>query len=246
MSEASQGLNENLISLNTAEFFNLKNTKRINTQAIINLSNRSYLPKIDDPRSDWVASVAVPAFTALAQEGVEAQDFCSIGTGVGLDALAAVEILKARNIVITDLHEDVVSLARNNIIKNSVVGDELTIHGYTGDLLAPVIGKGFEFNLLYENLPNIPIEDGGELFNGQNSSTYIEKRKELMPDFVKRYLIDLHYVALQQAYSLLKQGGQTLSSIGGRIPLEIIVRLGQELGYSSEILTYTWKKTVRA
>lgn len=242
MSEAKQGSNESLISLNAADFFNLKNTRRIKAQAIINLSNRSYLPKIDDPRSDWVASVAVPAFTALAQEGVEAQDFCSIGTGAGLDALAAIEILKTRNIVITDLHQDVVYSARNNIINNSIVENKLTIHSYAGDLLAPIIGEGFKFDILYENLPNIPIEDSGELFNGQKSSTYIEKRNELMPDFVKRYLIALHYVALQQAYSLLKQGGQTLSSIGGRIPLEIIVRLGEELGYSSDILIYTWKK----
>lgn len=69
----------------------------------------------------------MPAFLALAQTGIEAQDFCSVGTGAGLDALAAIEILNAKNIVITDLHDDVVSLAHENILSNTFAGDGLTV-----------------------------------------------------------------------------------------------------------------------
>lgn len=129
---------QNEISIDTAAFFSLNNTLRIREQADIRLSDRSYLPKANDPRSDWVASVTVPAFLALAQTGIEVQDFCTIGTGAGLDALAAIEILNARNIIITDLHDDVVSLARENIIQNTKQNHRVTVFAGIGDLLSPL------------------------------------------------------------------------------------------------------------
>lgn len=232
----------NRVQIDTAEFFRLNNTSRIRRKAIISLSDRSYLPKAEDPRSDWVASVTVPAFLALAQTNLEVKDFCTIGTGTGLDALAAIEILSARNIVITDLHEDVVSLARQNIIQNTYPNDGLTVYAGVGDLLYPLEEEQFVLDLIYENLPNIPIYDDGNLKEGQTSSTFIANRSEEIPAFINRYLVTLHYLALKQAYPLLRDEGHILSSIGGRIPLEIIERLGTECGYSSEILTFTWKR----
>lgn len=109
------------LSIDTASFFGLDSVSCIRRRARLGLTDRSYLPKALDPRSDWVASVAVPAFLALAQTGVEARDFCTIGTGSGLDALAAIEILKAHNVVVLDLHEDVARQARRNIQDNIVM-----------------------------------------------------------------------------------------------------------------------------
>ncbi|NDK37006.1 50S ribosomal protein L11 methyltransferase [Rhodovulum sulfidophilum] len=229
------------VNLNTARFFNLSNTTRIREVAKIELSDRSYLPKVGDPRSDWVASVAVPAFQALAQAGVEAPNFCSIGTGAGLDALAAIEILNARNVFVTDLHDDVVTLAHENIVNNVANGSEVTVAAGVGDLLSPIIGKNLDLDLLYENLPNIPMSENENLYDGQTSSTFIKQRGEQIPDFIRRYLVELHYVALRQAFPLLKSGGRALSSIGGRIPLDVIVQIGRNLGYRSQILTFTWK-----
>lgn len=242
MFNASEIVGKNHISLDTAAFFNLEQISRIRRYATIKLNMRSYRPKVDDPRSDWVASVAAPAFRALAQTGVQAQDFCTIGTGTGLDALAAIEILNAKNIIITDIHDDVVSLARQNIIANTIAGHHLTVYTGVGDLLDPIMGEQIKLDLLYENLPNIPVYDDGVLSDGQTSSTFVAERKEAIPEFVGRYLIALHHLVLKQAYPLLNPGGRVLSSIGGRIPLESILRLGNESGYSSEILTFTWKR----
>ncbi|PWB83488.1 MAG: hypothetical protein C3F11_06370 [Methylocystaceae bacterium] len=74
------------IIISPTEFFELSSVNRIRDPLEIGLTNRSYLPKSNDLRSDWVASVATPAFKALAQTGVFAPRFCTIGTGVGLDA----------------------------------------------------------------------------------------------------------------------------------------------------------------
>lgn len=230
------------VRVDIAALFGLRNTLRIQRNATIYLTERSYLPKVSDPRSDWVASVAVPAFLALKQTGTEVRDFCTIGTGTGLDALAAIEILNARNIIITDLHHDVVTLARQNILQNTDKASRLTIFSGVGDLLYPLQGENFSLDLVYENLPNIPINPTDNLKDGQISSTFIANRSEKIPGFVSRHLITLHYLALKQAFPLLRNGGRILSSIGGRIPLEVIGRLGEECGYLCEILTFTWKR----
>ena len=250
MSDTSETLAFRQIGLDTAAFFQLESTSRIRRNATIKMSGRSYLPKLDDLKSDWVASVVAPAFLALAQTGVQARNFCTIGTGTGLDALAAIEILRAENVIITDLHDDVVSLAQQNIVSNTLGRHKLNVCARVGDLLDPLQDEPICLDLLYENLPNFPISDearlAGKLADGQSSSTFMAAREGEIPEFISRSLITLHHLALKQARPLLKTGGRLLSSIGGRIPLENILRLGLESGYSSEILTFTWKRQSEA
>lgn len=109
-------------------------------------------------------------------------------------------------------------------------------------MLTPIKSENSKLDLIYENLPNIPIGDSESISNGQNSSTFILSREEHIPDFISRNLITLHYLALKQAHPLLRDGGHVLSSIGGRIPLEAILNLGSATGYASEIITFTWKR----
>lgn len=228
------------IDVKAAKFFGLHQAEHVKDVLEIHLSDRSYRPKEDDLLSDWVASVTAPAFHILAKEGFHARDFCTIGTGAGLDALAAIEILESKNIFITDLHEDVVSLAAQNIIRNTKESDILVATG-TGDLVSPVVEANFRADLLYENLPNIPIEVQNDLHRGQNSSTFVAARDEKLPKFVLKYLLSLHFLTLQNASSILQPGGRIISSIGGRVPLEIILKLASETHYSGRILAYTWK-----
>lgn len=230
------------ISLDIAAFFGLHDTSRIRRNVSIGLTERSYLPKAIDPRSDWVASVAVPAFRALAETGVEVSDFCTIGTGAGLDALAAIEILKAKSVVLTDLHEEVVRQAQQNVQSNTLAAHRLNVFSAAGDLLDPIEEDQFKFDLVYENLPNIPLHDDFDISGGQTSSTFITHRSEQIPEYVQRYLIALHYLALRQARNMVRAGGRVLSSIGGRIPFEVIIRMGNDCGYVSDILTFTWKR----
>ncbi|ABE41412.1 hypothetical protein [Rhodopseudomonas pseudopalustris] len=228
------------VTIDAAAFFGLEGVTRVRQQARLGLTEQSYLPKASDPHSDWVARVAAPAFRALAEMGVKVEDFCTIGTGAGLDALAAIEILRVRNVFVTDLHEDVVQQARQNILMN-VLPPQPAVFAGVGDLLDPLKETRSALDLIYENLPNIPLGSDDDLAEGQASSTFIADRKEGLPDFVRQHLIALHYLALRQAYPMLRPGGRVLSSIGGRIPVEVILRLGRETGYASHILVLAWK-----
>jgi hypothetical protein len=226
--------------VSSTEFFELEDTARIKPSLRLTLSDRSYLPKAGDPRADWVASVAVPAFKALAGRGISAPRFCTVGTGAGLDALAAVEILDARTVGFTDLHEDVLHHARDNIGDN-LVADDVTLVGGAGDILAPLAGRLDQVDVVYENLPNIPLDRDGDLRDGQTSSTFVPARTEDIPGSVEHNLVTLHYLALRQAWRMLGPGGHVLSSIGGRRPLSETLALADAARYDGEILVYTWK-----
>ncbi|WP_328323219.1 class I SAM-dependent methyltransferase [Streptomyces sp. NBC_00455] len=222
------------------EFFQVGEPERIKSSIGLKLSDHSYLPKADEPRADWVASVAVPAFKTLAQMGVMAPRFCTIGTGAGLDALAAVEILQARTVGFTDLHEDVLAHARENIQSN-LLHQDVELIGGAGDILSPLAGKVSQVDVIYENLPNIPMAGSADLADGQTSSTFIAERVEEIAGFAEKNLVTLHYLALQQAHPVLRVGGRVLSSIGARVPLSEILSLSGAAGYNGSILTYTWK-----
>lgn len=232
------------ISVDTQHFFALESPKRIRRHLSIHLTGHSYLPKAEDPRSDWVASVAYPAFVAVQQMNVGSNigRFASIGTGAGIDALAAIEVFGCREVVVTDMHEDVVNMAARNIANNIAEHSPVvTVSALVGDLLTPLSQAGSRFDLIYENLPNIPFHQDGNLEHDQTSSSYIGTRPEDVPEFIHKNLLTLHYLAVLQAKNRLSENGAILSSIGARVPLSILLEVAREAGCTGSILTYTWK-----
>ena len=209
----------------------------------IQVTEHAFLPSADEILADWVATIATPAFKLIrARQGVQTA-FCSIGTGVGLDALAAIETLGATRIGITDVHDDVVAAAADNIRKNLKNPNGIVLEAGAGDLLKPLVRGGVSprYDLIYENLPNIPVDDAGEVASARKSSGHIPPRQETVPALMRKNLLALHYVALLEARNFLEPGGAVLSLLGGRIPLEVFGELGRLAGYRSEILIYGWK-----
>jgi hypothetical protein len=190
-----------------------------------------------------VAHVAAPAFALYRRRkgGAPIDSFCSIGTGSGLDALAAIELLGAGRVGLTDLHEDVVATAAGNVENNHLRGHQVTIESGHGDLLTPLRKFDDRYALIYENLPNVPLSDCAGIGSGRKSSTHVPPRAERLPELVKRQMLDLHYLALVQAKDFLLPGGAVLSTLGARVPLEVFLSLGRLAGYSPSLLTYTWK-----
>lgn len=215
--------------------------RHLTDELVITTTERAFQPRVDDLLSDWVATIATPAFKLIrAREGA-LTNFCSIGTGVGLDALAAIETLGATQIGVTDVHEEVVAAAVANIRRNLRDPERVALQSGFGDLLMPLATQKPRYQIIYENLPNIPIADAEEIATARTSSSFVPPRREAVPEVLKRNLLALHYVALLQARDFLAPQGSVLSLLGARVPLAVFLDMAKAAGYRGEIFTYGWK-----
>ena len=206
------------------------------------VTDHAYLPKTEDITSDWVAYIAAPAFKLIRENlGHDVEAFASIGTGSGIDVLTGIELLGAKRVGFTDLLESVVGAAAENIKKNLKNADSIELEFGAGDLLQPLQNGKHRYDVIYENLPNVPLTDNTKIEDKRNSGHYLEKRVEVIPEFVHEQMLDLHYLALKQARDHLADKGAVYSTLGGRVPLSAFIKLGELAGLSSEIFTYSWK-----
>ena len=216
-------------------------TKRIKDYLSIEVADHAYLPKTEDIKSDWVAYIAAPAFKLIREKlGHDIDSFVSIGTGSGIDVLAGIELLGAKRVGFTDLQRSVVAAAAQNV-RNNLKSNDIEFEFGDGDLLQPLKNGKRNYDVIYENLPNVPLANNTKIEDKRNSGHYLEKREEAIPEFVHEQMLDLHYLALKQARDYLAQNGAVYSTLGGRVPLSAFIKLGELAGFHSEIFTYSWK-----
>jgi len=226
-----------------APYLALPTTRRIRAELAIEIAERAYPPDLTDLKRDWVASVAAPAFAALARDrpAEKRRSFCSIGTGTGVDALAAIEILGAQRIAVTDLFEDVVAAAVANIRANLADGVRIDLTAAAGDLLSPLPDDAPPFDVIYENLPNLPVADADVVAVGRSSGAHLAPRAETVPEFVEKNHLTLHWLALTSARARLAPDGVVLSTIGSRVPLAALVKMSKSAGFAARPFTFGWK-----
>ncbi|KAE8133790.1 hypothetical protein BDV38DRAFT_274004 [Aspergillus pseudotamarii] len=230
-------------------FFGIVPSK-INRRFPLSLSEQSYLPKVENPRADWAVVAAFNSFQAYQRGQLgKVQRFATIGTGSGTDMIAALETFPDLEFgAMTDLHTSVVSAAKRNVLNAT---DNYApcravakgIYAAAGDLLLPLRDQE-AFDLIYENLPNIPLPTTKSLVDGQISSTFIgDRTADRVPVHVSQALLDLHYICLYQArvMRLIKSSGAILSSMGGRVPVQSMLDMADAAGYSSRVVSLTWK-----
>jgi hypothetical protein len=227
-------------------FSELRPFSNIRPQLNIQITDHTYLPKTENVTYDWVHRVAIPAFQAyrgeLAAARRELNSFCTLGTGTGSDALAAIEILLPRRVVMTDIHADIVKTAVHNVRRNLKSDLPVKIDSAIGNVCSPLLDRGLVFDLIYENLPNLPLGEVRELLAGQNSSSYYKQELyKNIPDAVHQNRLTLHYVALVQARSLISKHGSVLCSMGTRCPTAAVLDMVRSAGYKASPLVYTWK-----
>ena len=252
------------IKVDTRKYFDIDRTTLVKEELNITVEDHAYLPHIDDIENDWLAFIAVPAFKLARKkhDGRSFSSFASIGTGPGLDVLAGAEILGAHKLGFTDLQESVVNTAAANVRNNlngktsenrdnrdnrdSTADGSFNLVCGAGDLFDPFRGKDVNcenqrFDVIYENLPNVPLSQDKVVTDSRNSGHYLEERQEPIPKEVHANMLDLHFLALNQVSSFLTKNGFILSLMGGRVSLDSFVRLGELAGVRSEIFTYGWK-----
>lgn len=231
------------LAVDVSPYLDITQPERIKSRVDIAVADRAYVPQVDDLPRDWVASVAAPAFKILrARRGAAAcKAFCALGTGSGMDALAGIELLGAEVVGLTDLFEEVVATAAANVRRNHLAEHPVALHAGAGDLLQPLAGQGVRFDLIYENLPNLPLADAAEVEVERTSAAFLAPRSEPVPEAVKDWLLVLHYLALVQAKDFLNPGGAVISTIGARLPLSVLADMATAAGYRPSFLTYWWK-----
>jgi SAM-dependent methyltransferase len=231
------------LSLDIAPYLDIAQPRRLRPRVTIAVAGRAWRPPVEDRQRDWVASILAPALKILRARRGDAgcKGFCALGAGVGLDALAGIELLGAEVVGVTDLFPDVVEAAADNIRRNLAPGHSVALHAGAGDLLAPLRASGAKFDLIYENLPNLPLANAAEVEVDRTSGAFLAPRGEPMPRAVCDWLLALHYLALVQAHDYLKPGGAVLSTIGARLPLSALSDMAQAAGHDASFLSYWWK-----
>ena len=228
--------------IDTVEYFNLK-SKPVNIKEQLNIKiiDHAYLP--GSKESDWFAHSALPALKVVEKNRPgEIKSFLSIGTGPGIDILAVAEIFGLIKLSLTDLRESVVKSAIQNIKSNLLEPEKVEINGYPGDLFEPLRKNGSpRFDLIYENLPNVPIPEEKDINISRHCTRYLSERKEKIPKEVKSALLDLHYLAIQQVPEFLEENGALLSLISGVIPIDTITNIEKYIDdVKTEVLFYNW------
>ncbi|KAH7024722.1 uncharacterized protein B0I36DRAFT_295397 [Microdochium trichocladiopsis] len=244
------------LDVNLERFFGTKPT-RVDDAFAISLAEQSYLPKVDDPRADWVVVAAFNAFQAFQQGQLgKVERFATIGTGSGTDVVAALETFpQLKFAAMTDLHQSVVDVAKHNVVSATQGSAPVVrrvaerIFAADGDLLQPLEGQA-AFDLIYENLPNIPLSTSSSTTDtlvreGQTSSTFVGDRSaDGVPAHVSAAMLDLHYLCLRQArvkQLVNPKTGVILSSIGGRVPVQAMLDMARAAGYTARVVSLAWK-----
>jgi len=230
--------------INTSEYLNIKSKPvHIKEQLKIKIVDNSFLPGAKD--DDWFAHSALPALKLIEKERPgEIKSFLSIGSGPGLDVLASAEVFGSKKLALTDLQESVVKSGVQNIKSNLLEPEKIEVKGYSGDLFEPLRSKENEnqrFDLIYENLPNVPLPEDEDINKSRSSTAFLEKRSEKIPGEVKDALLDLHYLAIQQVHEFLNKNGALISLISGVIPIDTVKSIEKYIdGVKIDVLYYNW------
>ena len=216
--------------------------ERERTRAVIRVrvTEHTYLPA-GETREGWFPNIA-RGFLRLAErsgkEGRPLQSYASIGIGPGLDAIAAVEALGVRRLAVMDLHQDVVESARKNILRNCPAVEPEHVCAFVSDLCTEMRRRNLQFDVVYENLPNIPADDA-DLDAGVTAASFFRRAPSFtVPDVYARHRLALHYRFLTQARECLTATGMVVCCIGGRIPLGVVERMFADCGYTPDVLNY--------
>jgi len=206
-------------------------------------------------RNDW-AALAFRAFLGLPSHfKKKVNSFCTVGTGIGLDVLAAVEAFSPRKIYMTDLNARIAFLAKRNVLIN-LRKPTLLDHRKDGADIVPIGCNLFrdtaafentKFDLIYENLPVLPDCNLGKATEPYLSASFVSMDNYSgVPDLYLRNLLFSHYEFLSQARNYLTLGGAVLCNIGARVSKSVILQMFDQLDYDTRIIVYDVKRQTEA
>jgi methylase of polypeptide subunit release factors len=172
------------LTIDAARYLGTSPVRHVKPEWQIIVAERAFRPHPENPQADWLPAVVVPALELIVEDRGQVKSFASIGTGTGMDILTGIEILGATVVGATDVFSDITEAAEWNIRQNLKNDNQINIYVNYGDLLTPLHGKCLTtFDVIYENLPNIPLADARVLEEKSKSSSFVPPRTEQVPQF---------------------------------------------------------------
>ncbi len=205
-------------------------------------------PAKRDIRANWF-TYAFIAFKQLKEilisEGKQPLSFVTLGTWPWIDAIGAINIFDSlQTVIMTDIDESVLPIAEKNA-KKFANKENIVIQALAWSLCEPLKKLGRTYDIIYENLPNIPsTEDISTWYI--TSSKFTKGSMQLQTDIlditpIKKYLLESHFASLREAKEMLSDGWSLILSIGWRMSYEIIEEMITKSGYGFEELV-SWMK----
>jgi SAM-dependent methyltransferase len=213
--------------------------RRVRRPVRLTLTDATYALE-PTPEQAWLP-IAFRAFARLARR-IAVRDVLVVGTGNGLDVLGAAEIFEdLRSVTATDLHDAGLRVARENVLAHLEDPGAIELLWHAGDVLAPVPPE-LRFDLVYENLPNLPAGADLELRDGEIAGRFFDAAgSDDVPEPFAAHLLALHHRCLRQAHRCVRDGGGVLTAIGGRVPVEVALGLHRACGYAPELVAFDVK-----
>ena len=181
---------------------------------------------LDDVNKCWLYP-AILSFKKYLDLFPKPNTFAIVGTGTGLDAIAANYLFDPKKTIIMDLHPQIPNLAKQNVLKYH---PNKKIQAYKGDLCNPLIKNNIKVDLIYGNIPNIPTND--YVFNDLKTASYFNpKMNSDCPQKFKDYLLEHQYLLLKSAHKSLNKGGKVIAAIGGTMSFDLLEDLFRYAGF---------------
>jgi transcriptional regulator with AAA-type ATPase domain/methylase of polypeptide subunit release factors len=193
----------------------------------------------EDPKEDWT-SITRTAFQKLRARSIKVDSYCSVGCGAALDAVMAVNTWDCQRVTLVDINEAVLPLAQENVYMNARLPVEVN-----------VMECGFfdkfeeqKFDLIYENLPNLPWNKKEEPRGRELATFYAAQRNGASS--AEKWLLSTHETFLERAKHYLEPVGLVVCCIGARAPWKSIEEMFQLQGYNAELIHFGIKKQQQA
>ena len=227
--------------------------QRVRTQAHLDISiNGKMYPPAPEPKHHWLYFTQI-AFRRLQVQLLAAprppvSTFWSCGTSNGMDAIAAWETLRPRQMILTDIVPDILPGAQRNVQRNCTNLSPRNLFVYNGDLAEPILTHRHQVDVCYANLPTLPHNGTWQeiVAAGKSASYYPAELLRQAPAFVQDSLLELYHRFLMQCKQCLTKDGFVVCAIGGRLSWEPIRRLFVECGYKPSILVFDVKPQEQA
>ena len=216
--------------------------RRVRRQVRLRLTDDSY-PLEPTPGQAWLP-VAFRAFAALRGR-MDVADLLIVGTGNGLDALGAVEILDLRTLAVTDLHE---APSPSRARTCSPTSRTRTRCGWPSTpatcspACRPTSGSR-SCTRTCRTCPPRPPPTCGAARSPAGSSM---RATTTSPAPFGAYRLALHHRCLRDARPRLHDGGGVLTAIGGRMPHSVAFDLHRSCGYRPHLVAFDVKLQVEA